>query len=429
MSKDLDKKDLFTDKVKNKLAGYEVTPDPAVWDAVQARLKESGRSKRIVPVWWISTGMAAAVALLFVLNFTLRRADSLDKALSDSKLIAPEKSTFVNEKSVSKSTARVAEVNSTSKEIINPVSSGRKSLVEPTPSIGAPTPASKPENTFNSNSTVENKQNNSDTVEIIDPVSDESQKTIFADNSTTDSGIKKADSTNTTLPGLKKDWEDPLRKKRTDNWEMLAMVGASQKIGGAGNGNVNAFSGLRDGVFQASSALTNLEDLFPEFDDKTYFAPLTAGLSVSKMVSRNVFVESGLRYTYLHSQFSNSLSVADLHLHYIGVPLNLGYRINSGPNWYFYTSGGIMAEKGLTSVYRQTIRYSNNTVTTSKTESINGLQWSVNATVGVGYYLSRKFSLYFEPEFGYYFDNNQPLSSRTENQLTFGLKSGLRFHL
>lgn len=427
MSKDLDKKDLFTDKVKGKLEGYELRPHPAVWAAVQAGLNESRRKKRIMPVWWITTGMAAAVALLFVLNLTLQHSELSDNTLSQSNVNVSDQPAL-KEKSVSKTVGALSNSSQTSPTIETlPSKTANVSKVSASYAGIMQHQTNKHVGDVDVFNRVEN-----DKAEAVptDSVYDQDTKNPVAANITVDPETKKTDAIkDTSLPDLKKDWEDPLKKKRKGDWEMLAMVGASQQLGGAGSGNINTFSGLRDGAFQASSGLNNLEDLFPEFDDKTYFAPLTVGVAVSKMLTRTVFIETGLRYTYLHSQFRNSLSVANLHLHYVGVPLNVGYRINTNKNWYIYTSGGIMAEKGLSSVYHQTIRYSNNTISTSKTESIDGMQWSVNATVGLGYNLSRKFSLYFEPEFGYYFDNNQPVSSRTENQVTFGLKAGLRFHL
>lgn len=426
MSKDLDKKDLFTDKVKDKLEGYELTPDPAVWAAVQAGLNESRRKKRIMPVWWISTGMAAAVALLFVLNLTLQHSELSDNTLSQSNVNVSDQPAL-KEKSVSKTVGALSNSSQTS-PAVETLPSKTANVSKGSTSFAGVLPQQS-DNRVDVN-VFDGEENNKGVAVLTDSVYDQDTKIPVATNVTADSETKKTDANkDTALPDLKKDWEDPLKKKQKGDWEMLAMVGASQQLGGAERGNINTFSGLRDGVFQAASGLNNLEDLFPEFDDKTYFAPLTVGVAVSKMLTRTVFIETGLRYTYLHSQFRNSLSVANLHLHYVGVPLNVGYRINTNKNWYIYTSGGIMAEKGLSSVYHQTIRYSNNTISTSKTESIDGMQWSVNATVGLGYNLSRKFSLYFEPEFGYYFDNNQPVSSRTENQVTFGLKAGLRFHL
>lgn len=59
--------------------------------------------------------------------------------------------------------------------------------------------------------------------------------------------------------------------------------------------------------------------------------------------------------------------------------------------------------------------------------AIDGLQWSLNLSVGVSYRLYRDWSLYLEPRYSYYFDNRQPVSYRTENMTLIGVGAGVRF--
>lgn len=59
--------------------------------------------------------------------------------------------------------------------------------------------------------------------------------------------------------------------------------------------------------------------------------------------------------------------------------------------------------------------------------SIAGLQWSLNLSIGVSYRFYRDWSLYLEPRYSYYFDNNQPVSYRTENMTLIGVGVGVRF--
>jgi hypothetical protein len=51
----------------------------------------------------------------------------------------------------------------------------------------------------------------------------------------------------------------------------------------------------------------------------------------------------------------------------------------------------------------------------------------VNAALGGEYTLAKSAAIYFEPKISYYFDNNQPLSTRTENKLIIGFEGGLRY--
>lgn len=60
-------------------------------------------------------------------------------------------------------------------------------------------------------------------------------------------------------------------------------------------------------------------------------------------------------------------------------------------------------------------------------KGISGVQWSLNGSVGVSYRLYREWSLYLEPRISYYFNNDQPVSIRTENSVIIGLGAGFRF--
>ncbi len=66
---------------------------------------------------------------------------------------------------------------------------------------------------------------------------------------------------------------------------------------------------------------------------------------------------------------------------------------------------------------------------TNLNESISGVQWSVNASVGASYDLSKSFTLFMAPRVSYYFDNNQPKSIRTTKDLSYGLNIGLKYNL
>jgi hypothetical protein len=43
---------------------FEVTPDPALWQTIEAQLHNKKKKRRIIPIWWHYTGTAAAIAIL-----------------------------------------------------------------------------------------------------------------------------------------------------------------------------------------------------------------------------------------------------------------------------------------------------------------------------------------------------------------------------
>ena len=118
---------------------------------------------------------------------------------------------------------------------------------------------------------------------------------------------------------------------------------------------------------------------------------------------------------------------ATLGLHYLGIPVNLVVKLWDNPNWNVYVSGGFMVEKGLRSLYHlEAYRQDEHKAETVRS-GIHGLQGSLNLSVGVSYRVYRDWNLYLEPRYSYYFDNNQPVSYRTENTTLIGVGAGVRF--
>ncbi|MBC8602576.1 porin family protein [Parabacteroides acidifaciens] len=158
--------------------------------------------------------------------------------------------------------------------------------------------------------------------------------------------------------------------------------------------------------------------------------PLSFGFTVRKNLNNRIALESGLVYTYLYSKMNESGAVsykATLGLHYLGIPVNLVVKLWDNPNWNVYVSGGFMVEKGLRSLYHlEAYRLDEHKAGTVRS-GIHGLQGSLNLSIGVSYRVYRDWNLYLEPRYSYYFDNNQPMSYRTENTTLIGVGAGVRF--
>lgn len=158
--------------------------------------------------------------------------------------------------------------------------------------------------------------------------------------------------------------------------------------------------------------------------------PLSFGLTVRKNLNDRIGLESGLVYTYLYSKMNESRKVsrrATLGLHYLGIPVNLVVKLWNSSNWNVYVSGGFMLEKGLRSIYQVEAYNFDEHKSATYRSGIDGLQWSLNLSVGVSYRFYKDWSLYLEPRYSYYFDNNQPVSYRTENMTLIGVGAGVRF--
>jgi hypothetical protein len=226
--------------------------------------------------------------------------------------------------------------------------------------------------------------------------------------------------------------EEAIKNKEKKNWTIAAVYGGST----SGNESVeNARAPLRMSSFSEEKANSNLlAQTTANRGEGNHFPEMSFSFTVGKRINKRFAVESGITYTYLYSKYdgTESASYYELkqHLHYIGIPVNATVYILGGDSkWNLYASAGTMLEKGIRATYKETVGEMLGQSTTNWGESISGVQWSVNASVGVTYDLSRNFSLFLAPRLSYYFDNNQPESIRTNKDLSFGLNVGLKYNL
>ena len=94
---------------------------------------------------------------------------------------------------------------------------------------------------------------------------------------------------------------------------------------------------------------------------------------------------------------------------YIGVPMNLGYRLWVSRRFGMYLSAGATIEKML---------------------DASPWQFSLNTAAGVDYQLTDRLSLYAEPGVGYYFSNRSSIPTVYQHRpFNFDLSLGVRFDL
>jgi len=162
--------------------------------------------------------------------------------------------------------------------------------------------------------------------------------------------------------------------------------------------------------------------------------PFTVGASVRYGLTERWAVESGVTYTYLHSK-SKSKGVFDYdisqELHYVGVPVAVSCKFVDGRRVEMYVKAGGAVERAVSAhkVYRVTNSTDDNRGRTSEKIDCGGVQLSAAASVGAELKLGSRVGIYAEAGAGYFFDNGQPMSYRTENPFSVTLQAGLRLHL
>ncbi len=427
-----DQPDAFSEKIRQKLENHELPVDAACWGEIEARLKPAARKKVIPFWWWLSGGAAVAIlALLLTLrpapdkgfvtksDYTTSNTNSQKKSIVSN--VQKEKPTVAANVAPAKNTANVFNAN-TNLAALKSTNATKKTAIETTIADKLIT-----SQTLSTDST----QGNTPDIEIPD------------NNVTNDQIAKttKSAATVDSVPAITRkriipnsliaetDNEPVAKTKHKNEWLLAAAFGSG---GSTSMNGVNEFVTADVGNKYFVAAQPNYTSIMApnDFSQKNFMSPLSFGLTVRKNLSKTIGIESGLVYTYLLSTFEDHNFVtydASLKLHYLGIPLNLVVQVWKFSNLEIYVSGGGMVEKGLRSVYVQKQYMGNQTITTTANTKIDGLQWSLNGAVGTTYKLQRNIGIYFEPKFSYFFDNDQPISARTDRPVVIGLTAGLRF--
>ncbi len=169
--------------------------------------------------------------------------------------------------------------------------------------------------------------------------------------------------------------------------------------------------------------------------------PVSFGVTVSKSIVNNLYVETGIVYSYLYSKTKNSSTSSQEYesqrLHYLGVPLNLNYNIISYKQLNVYSSVGGMIEKDIYG----SLRYNKEGIPVlnindgeksesykDKTISQRNPQLSVNVGLGLSYPVFKDLKLYGKIGGAYYFDaNNRYKTIYSDRKIVMDLSLGLRY--
>lgn len=167
--------------------------------------------------------------------------------------------------------------------------------------------------------------------------------------------------------------------------------------------------------------------------ENRHYLPIRAGISVSYAFTDRWSIESGLVYSYLLSTFRTGSDCYFIDsrqtLHYLGIPLTASYNIWKNRWLDVYVSAGGMLEKCIGGNVRNNYVY-NDSIREKKTDhvTVRPLQWSVSASAGLQFNITRLVGLYLEPGVTYHFDNKSGIANvYNEHPLNFNMNLGLRF--
>lgn len=179
----------------------------------------------------------------------------------------------------------------------------------------------------------------------------------------------------------------------------------------------SSFMGVQSGVpLQTISGTPKL----------THNLPGEVGFRVRFGITDRVFVESGVGYAYLTSDYANDVMKRKQTLHYMGVPVNVGYTFWRRGIFAAYASVGAKGEK-LVSGELKNEYLSTPPVVEKESISEKQLQWSIEGTLGIEMNLVKHLSLFAEPGVVHRFDNGSDVENVYKERPTdFSLRVGLR---
>lgn len=224
----------------------------------------------------------------------------------------------------------------------------------------------------------------------------------------------------------------PTREERKKPFTPIRRKTSSFALGAYYSGLV-AQAGISSGEYNGllfDAPNLNTSNSTDANNEVKHHLPVRVGISFRYYLGTHWSIQSGLTYSYLATDITRNSFQKKQALHYIGIPIQIGYQVWGNKHFKSYLSAGAQVEK-LVSGKVMTHYWGGNSLQGNTTERIsdNRLLFSALASIGAEYALTPYFSLYVEPGIHYYFDNGNGLETHYNDQpLNFNITAGIRFH-
>ena len=139
--------------------------------------------------------------------------------------------------------------------------------------------------------------------------------------------------------------------------------------------------------------------------------PYKLELNITYPLEERFYVESGLSLSILSSEYPDEQVTQNVL--FAGIPLRMGYYLNSGSRLRVGVTAGVMAEKCLFGVAAGT-RF-----------TLDGIQASAMVGVSLGYRLGEGWDIFIRPEWSYYFIDTKVPTFRTEHPSSINVSVGI----
>lgn len=413
-------------KVHDRMADYETDEPENLWTAIDERQKElsgTGRkARRPVMLMWAKRGIAAAVMLAVVVSVVIYSPEETGEMRSTPPLSALTKTQTV----ISREEKRLLAENTV--------------------------PASVAEN--GEDGSIMRTETSLDVMENRLPAHEETGPNGDEDMHDKGGTVSSQEETRQRLP------DNPATKNiRSDRGRTTTGNGHTasphSRKSGSGNLSVAVFTSGGTGAMlnRHSAAGMPVSSIGPEHTywkdapllgillfnqgeqietDIKHRLPVRAGISFTYRLNDRLGIESGISYTNLTSDIREGSEdhylTARQRLHYIGIPLNMKYRILSWKRLSLYASAGVLAEKCVSANLDREVVLDRQT-TGSETEKLHEkpMQWSANASLGLQCDIIEPVGLFVEPGISYYFKDGTTLQTIYKDKpLNMNLNLGIR---
>lgn len=398
----------WTDDVRERMSRYESSDVPqGLWDGIESALDSKSRT-RVIP--WMRIASMAAAAAVVAAAFILT-APSEEEQTAMIQAAAKKSGQTAIDILADKMTANTA-VADNEKAMADRVSHAVTDAVI-VDTIAA--------------DRVESAAEVAVVQEKAEPISKEVES-------------KKKEGTNRLLADYS--GEKPVAsRKRNSGGMSLSMYAANIASSSSTVAGYRAFRNTSS--IMSNSVEGGLHGSFPSLVNSysspatkvEHHQPVSVGVGARYFINNRWAVETGLTYSMLESETESDIGMSHVYgnqkIHYLGIPVSVGYQWINSKRLSVYTSGGVTAEFGVKGTMNSTsVLEGGSTDKTTSDISDIPVQMSVGVAAGVQYNILRNLGVYVEPGMVYYFGNGSSLeTSYSDKPLNFKLKVGVRLDI
>ena len=405
--------DKFTENIKQRMANHTMAEPEGLWQSIEQRLDAAPQRHKAVavPLWVRRIGVAAAAALLLgVMAYVLMLGveHDMDMRVEQIAIKEPEKQSAPD----ALEPVLAQNMSATDAATSNSWRAARVAL--------------------NMAKAASDLQQESAAKQPADNAQPAAATVTGADANATPSVAKQ--DTNEKTPA-KKTYASRLAdtdygtiaENRSNNRSRLSagIYASGLPTGNSSNGLNSKYYVAQDMMNSSTWTSPTKRNTMPKLH---HSMPLNVGVKVRYGITDRLFAETGVSYSYLRSHGDDAQMSYQQRLHYLGVPVDLGYIVWSNHRMKAYVKGGAEMQKLVSGRLTTTYNVAEPFDQTSSVKE-RGAQWSIGAGVGFEVKALPKLSIYVEPSVKHYFDNGSQISSTyKDNDTNFSLQVGLRLN-